>query len=50
MLMLSRSFTNLVQQDHENEQSESRAKVAMDSGDETVEKGFSGPFVLTVEL
>ncbi|GAA6028674.1 hypothetical protein JCM8097_007341 [Rhodosporidiobolus ruineniae] len=34
-------FTELVQQDHENEQAEARAKVAMDAGDQDVEKGFS---------
>ncbi|GAA5873670.1 hypothetical protein JCM16303_002552 [Sporobolomyces ruberrimus] len=33
-------FTELVQQDHENEQAEVRAKVAMETGDEEAEKGF----------
>ncbi|GAA6021731.1 hypothetical protein JCM11491_001396 [Sporobolomyces phaffii] len=33
-------FTELVQQDHENEQAEVRAKVAMEVGDEEAEKGF----------
>ncbi|GAA5895559.1 She9p [Sporobolomyces salmoneus] len=33
-------FTELVQQDHENEQAEVRAKVAMEAGDEEAEKGF----------
>ena len=41
-LTYGQSFTNLVQQDHENEQIETRAKAAMDAGEETVEKGFSG--------
>lgn len=31
-----------MQQDHENERAEQRAKEAMDSGEEGVEKGFSG--------
>lgn len=35
-------FTELVQQDHENEQAEVRAKVAMEAGDEEAEKGFQG--------
>ncbi|CEQ41588.1 SPOSA6832_03338, partial [Sporobolomyces salmonicolor] len=34
-------FTELVQQDHENEQAEARAKADMEAGEETVEKGFS---------
>ncbi|GAA6015715.1 hypothetical protein JCM10207_008772 [Rhodosporidiobolus poonsookiae] len=34
-------FTALVQQDHENEQAEARAKVEMDAGDQSVEKEFS---------
>jgi hypothetical protein len=29
-----------VQQDHENEQAEVRAKVAMEAGEEEAEKGF----------
>ncbi|GAA5927010.1 She9p [Sporobolomyces koalae] len=33
-------FTELVQQDHENEQAEVRAKIAMEAGDEEAEKGF----------
>ncbi|GAA5990761.1 hypothetical protein JCM5350_004634, partial [Sporobolomyces pararoseus] len=33
-------FTELVQQDHENEQAEVRAKVAMEAGEEEAEKGF----------
>lgn len=37
-------FTELVQQDHENEQAEVRAKVAMETGDEEAEKGFQGKF------
>lgn len=35
-------FTELVQQEHENEQAEAKAKLAMDAGEEAVEKGFSG--------
>ncbi|GAA5888136.1 hypothetical protein JCM5296_005446 [Sporobolomyces johnsonii] len=34
-------FTELVQQDHENERAEARAKADMEAGEETVEKGFS---------
>ncbi|KAM0750731.1 hypothetical protein T439DRAFT_325789 [Meredithblackwellia eburnea MCA 4105] len=34
-------FTELVQQDHENERTETRAKAAMDADEEAVEKGFS---------
>ncbi|GAA5933504.1 hypothetical protein JCM10213_001292 [Rhodosporidiobolus nylandii] len=34
-------FTELVQQDHANEQAEAQAKAAMDEGDQNVEKGFS---------
>ncbi|KPV74357.1 uncharacterized protein RHOBADRAFT_54196 [Rhodotorula graminis WP1] len=34
-------FTELVQQEHTNEQEENRAKLAMDSAEEAVEKGFS---------
>ncbi|GAA5972094.1 hypothetical protein JCM11641_002492 [Rhodosporidiobolus odoratus] len=34
-------FTELVQQDHENERAEGRAKLAMDEGDQNVERGFS---------
>ncbi|GJN90210.1 hypothetical protein Rhopal_003209-T1 [Rhodotorula paludigena] len=34
-------FTELVQQEHENEQAEAKAKLAMDAGEEAVEKGFS---------
>ncbi|GAA5836882.1 hypothetical protein JCM3766R1_006288 [Sporobolomyces carnicolor] len=33
-------FTELVQQDHENEQAEVRAKLEMEAGDEEAEKGF----------
>ena len=35
-------FTELVQQEHTNEQEENRAKLAMDAAEEAVEKGFSG--------
>ncbi|GAA5907846.1 hypothetical protein JCM8208_001961 [Rhodotorula glutinis] len=34
-------FTELVQQEHTNEQEENRAKLAMDAAEEAVEKGFS---------
>ncbi|GAA5874656.1 hypothetical protein JCM8547_003949 [Rhodosporidiobolus lusitaniae] len=34
-------FTELVQQDHANEQAELQAKTAMEAGEEDVEKGFS---------
>ncbi|GAA5846363.1 hypothetical protein JCM9279_001346 [Rhodotorula babjevae] len=34
-------FTELVQQEHTNEQEEGRAKMAMDQAEEAVEKGFS---------
>ncbi|BGP49527.1 sensitivity to high expression protein she9 [Rhodotorula kratochvilovae] len=34
-------FTELVQQEHENEREEVKAKEAMDAGEEAVEKGFS---------
>jgi hypothetical protein len=39
---VSDRFTELVQQDHENEKDEARAKEEMDLGEEGVEKGFSG--------
>lgn len=38
-------FTELIQQDHENERAESQAKKGMDEGEEKVEKGFSGESV-----
>lgn len=37
-------FTELVQQDHENERAEATAKQLMELTDEGVEKGFSGSF------
>ena len=42
-------FTELVQQEHTNEQEESRAKAAMDQAEEAVEKGFSGASPLPLE-
>ncbi|GAA6060371.1 hypothetical protein JCM10212_004555 [Sporobolomyces blumeae] len=33
-------FTELVQQDHENEQAEVRSKIAVEAGEEAAEKGF----------
>lgn len=44
MLIRDHRFTELIQQDHENERSEARAKAGMDEGEEKVEKGFSGEF------
>lgn len=38
-------FTELVQQEHENERAEAKAKAEMEAGEEAVERGFSGAFV-----
>lgn len=35
-------FTELVQQEHENERAETKAKAEMEAGEEAVERGFSG--------
>jgi hypothetical protein len=42
-------FTELIQQDHENERAESQAKTGMDEGEEKVEKGFSGESFAAIE-
>lgn len=42
MLTICSSFTDLIQQDHENEQAENRAKEAVEAGEAEVDKGFTG--------
>lgn len=40
------SFTTLIQQDHENERAEAKAKVEMDVSEDRVEKNFTGALLL----